>query len=516
MFTTADLQFIASKGIDLKVIEQQIEHFKTGFPFAQIQKAATIGDGIIEVEEEAQERYINIYNETSKALEVYKFVPASGAASRMFKDLFSFMDSYKGTEEEENAFLANKSSKSMNTFFNRLKDFAFYEDLKKTVAASGEDLDALVADKAYTTVLKALLTETGLDYGNLPKGLLQFHNYENGSRTPLEEHLVEGAHYCKGADGKVCVHFTVSPNHRTKFLELIEAVKTDYESVYNCKFIITLSEQHASTDTIAVTMDNTPFRLEDGEILFRPGGHGALIQNVNDLQADLVFIKNIDNVVPDRLKATTYQYKKILGGVLLDYQARIFDYLHQLENTATASKDLIEAIATFLEKELCTVFPSAYADLSDEAKTAYLFAKLNRPIKVCGMVKNEGEPGGGPFWTVNSDDTVSLQIIESAQIDMDDASQASIMQNASHFNPVDLVCGLKNYKGEKFDLAKYLDPNTGFIAYKSHDGRDLKAQELPGLWNGAMADWNTLFVEVPIITFNPVKIVQDLLREQHQ
>ena len=516
MFTQSDLDFIQSKGIDQKVIEQQIENFKTGFPFAQIEKAATIGDGLIQVNETERQHYINTYNEKSRKLDVYKFVPASGAASRMFKDLFSFMENYTGSDEQYEAFLADKSSKSMYALFNQLKDFAFYGDLKTALNATGQDIDALLESKSYTQILKALLTDVGLDYGNLPKGLLQFHNYENGSRTPLEEHLVEGAKYCKGDDGKVFLHFTVSPNHRAKFLELINEVKAAYEKTYDCGFIISLSEQHPATDTIAVNMDDTPFRLDNGDVLFRPGGHGALIQNVDGLDADLVFIKNIDNVVPDRIKETTYQYKKVLGGVLLSFQERIFDYLKQLENTNEATQNALNEVENFLQKELCTTFPSSYASLSNQEKTAYLFSKLNRPIKVCGMVKNEGEPGGGPFWTVNSDQTVSLQIIESAQIDTADASQSAIMQNSSHFNPVDLACGLKNYKGKKFDLLNYSDPNTGFIAYKSKDGRELKAQELPGLWNGAMADWNTLFVEVPIITFNPVKVVQDLLREQHQ
>lgn len=515
-FTKKDLEQIQSKGMRVSDVEQQIENFKTGFPFAQIEKAATIGDGIIQVNDDELAAYIDTYHEKSRHLDVYKFVPASGAASRMFKALFAFMANYKGTPEEYEAFLADKRSKSMYAFFNQIKDFACYEDLKNAIAATGGNIDTLLKNKEYPAILKALLTEDGLGYGSLPKGLLQFHNYENGSRTPLEEHLVEGANYCKGDDKKVFLHFTVSPQHRAKFLELIDEVKADYEAKYDAEFIISLSEQHPATDTIAVNMDNSPFRLDDESILFRPGGHGALLQNVDALDADLVFIKNIDNVVPDRIKEPTYQYKKVLGGVLLAFQERIFNYLNQLEGVEEANEALRTEIETFFTSELATIFPDNYQDLSASAKTKYLFDKLNRPIKVCGMVKNEGEPGGGPFWTRNSDDTVSLQIIESAQINKDNADQLAIMQNSSHFNPVDLACGLKNYKGEQFELLKFRDPNTGFIAYKSKDGRELKAQELPGLWNGAMADWNTLFVEVPIITFNPVKVVQDLLRAQHQ
>ncbi|MGB0864090.1 MAG: DUF4301 family protein [Saprospiraceae bacterium] len=515
-FTQKDLTQIANKGMTVTAVEEQINNFKTGFPFANIQKAATIGDGILQISEAEQKKYVDLYNETSKALDVYKFVPASGAASRMFKQLFAFMENYKGTAQEEEAFLADKSSKSMYAFFNEIKDFAFYNDLKAVLVTSGENIETLLENKDYTTILKALLTEAGLNYGNLPKGLLKFHAYDKSNRTPLEEHLVEGANYCKGDDGKVYLHFTVSPSHREKFLELIDEVKADYEKAFDCKFIITLSEQHSATDTIAVNMDNTPFRKGDESILFRPGGHGALLQNVNDLKADLVFVKNIDNVVPDRIKAPTYQYKQVLGGVLLSYQSRIFDFLKGLEGIETASADTIKTIETFFTSEICFAFPAEYNGLSDTEKTKYLFTKLNRPIKVCGMVKNEGEPGGGPFWTLNSDGTTSLQIIESAQIDTKNEVQSEIMQNSSHFNPVDLACGLRNYKGEDFDLLKFRDPNTGFIVYKSSDGKELKAQELPGLWNGAMADWNTLFVEVPIITFNPVKVVQDLLRDQHQ
>lgn len=514
IFSTQDLAQLKANGMTVEAIEQQIENFKTGFPFADIQKAATIGDGLLRMTNDEETAFVNQYDAASKNLTVYKFVPASGAASRMFKELFSFMKNYKGTAAEEAAFLAKTGSTSMFSFFKNLKDFAFYNDLKAAMTANGKDLETALSNKEYPAILSALLTENGLDYGGLPKGLLKFHKYGSAARTPLEEHLVEGANYCKGEDGKVYLHFTVSPQHREKFLALIAEVQSDYEALYDCQYVITLSEQHISTDTIAVNMDNTPFRLADGSILFRPGGHGALLQNVNALVADLVFIKNIDNVVPDRLKAPTFQFKKILGGVLLAFQTRIFEYARQL-NATEPSAVLLAEIQSFFEKELSTNMPSDFEGKPLSAKAAYLAEKLNRPIRVCGMVKNEGEPGGGPFWTKNTDGTVSLQIIESAQIDLENEGQAAIMKNSSHFNPVDLACGLKNYKGEKFDLLKYSDPNTGFIAYKSQDGKELKAQELPGLWNGAMADWNTLFVEVPIETFNPVKIVQDLLRPQH-
>lgn len=516
MFTDKDLQQMQQKGINLDVVEQQIENFKTGFPFADIVKAATINDGIIKVEEADQPRLIELYDAKSQPLTIYKFVPASGAASRMFKASFAFMGSYKGTPEEQEAFQADQGRKSMYAFFAGIRNFAFYDDLAAAITAKDQDIETLLENKDYATILRFLLTDEGLGYGSLPKGVLKFHRYEDGTRTPVEEHMIEGANYAKGNDGKVFLHFTVSPEHREKFLAVVAEVKEVYETKWACEFVISLSEQHPATDTIAVNMDNTPFRLSSGDILFRPGGHGALLQNVNDLDADVVFIKNIDNVVPDRIKDITYQYKKILGGVLLDYQQKIYDYARQLEGATAVDATLLAEIEAFYNNDLCTQFADNYVALSDAEKTAYLYSMLNRPTKVCGMVKNEGEPGGGPFWTRNSDGTVSLQIIESAQIDKKNEAQYAIMQNASHFNPVDLACSLKNHKGEAFDLMQFRDPVTGFIAYKSKEGRELKAQELPGLWNGAMAHWNTLFVEVPIETFNPVKIVQDLLRPQHQ
>ena len=515
-FSTKDLQQFQDKGITVAQVKQQIQNFIAGFPFMQLQKAATIGEGLLRIEDANQTAYLEKYETAIQDLTVCKFVPASGAASRMFKASFAFMNGFDGSETAYKSYLSDNSFYSDQNFFVRIKDFAFYDDLKGTLAEQGHDIEQLIENKDFSTVLKALLTEDGMDYGALPKGLLKFHRYDNEVRTPVEEHLIEGAEYCKDKNGQVYLHFTVSPQHRAKFLAKLAEVQSDYEARYNAKFDISLSEQEPYTDTLAVDMENAPFRLEDGSILFRPGGHGALIENLNRIDADIVFIKNIDNVVPDRFKETTYTYKKLIGGVLVDIQNQIFTYLLDLEAQTTVNESLIADIEVFYQTTLSTVFPAAYEALSLAEKQSYLMQKLNRPIRVCGMVKNEGEPGGGPFWTTNSDDSVSLHIVESAQINKEDATQKDIMSNSSHFNPVDVVCGLKNYKGEKFDLLQFRDPQTGFIAYKSKNGRDLKAQELPGLWNGAMADWNTLFVEVPIITFNPVKKVNDLLRDEHQ
>lgn len=504
MFTDTDHQLLTEKGISKEAVQQQLTYFEEGFPYTKVNRAATIGDGIIALDDNSLERYVDLYERQSKQLAVCKFVPASGAASRMFKSIFAYVDSDEGIDKHPKA----------KQIIEQLEHLAFREDLAETLKAQSKDLEQLLAQKDYRSILSALLKEDGLSYGQLPKGLLQFHQYSKRTRTPLEEHLVEGANYCQNAKGDVHLHFTVSPEHQTHFEQRLKEEQKRYEKKLDVSYDIDFSQQQPYTDTIAVDMDNQPFRLEDGTVLFRPGGHGALIENLNQLDADVVFIKNIDNVVPDHLKEDTYQYKKAIGGVLLELRSRIFYYLQRLEQEVT--QDVRVEIERFLEEDLFLALPKHYHALLGNEKKAWLHQKLNRPIRVCGMVKNEGEPGGGPFFAENPDGTVSLQIVESAQIDPDDEKQMELQKTASHFNPVDLVCALKNYKGEKFELTKYVNHQQGFIAEKSKEGRKLKALELPGLWNGAMADWNTLFVEVPISTFNPVKEVNDLLRDTHQ
>ena len=504
-FTEQDQDQIMVQGVSLDQIDQQINHFVQGFPYLNVIKAATIGDGIIRVEENQLPTYIHRFDEAAHERELVKFVPASGAATRMFKSLFAALD--------------GKSDKSVDEVFARIKDFAFYEDLKEAMAAKGQDLDKATAENNWQlplrqTILNFLLTNEGLDYGSLPKGLLKFHRYADGPRTPVEEHLVEGAAYAN-SDGLVKIHFTVSPEHRDRFEQLIEAQRADYEAWLGVTFDVTFSEQKKSTDTISVNMDNSPFRNADGSLLFRPAGHGALIENLNDIQADIVFIKNIDNVVPDYLKEPTVTYKKVLAAVLLDAQQQIARLQGLLESDDVSDGYLAEA-DELLRRTLFTLPPDNFDELTKPEKLEYYRRKLDRPVRVCGMVKNVGEPGGGPFWAKNGDGSVSLQVVESAQIDLANPAQKAIFDEATHFNPVDLVCGLKDRNGRKYDLPAYRDPQTGFITAKSKDGKDLKAQELPGLWNGAMADWNTIFVEVPLITFNPVKTVNDLLRREHQ
>ena len=509
MFTDQDLKQIKGRGSTLAAVKEQIQNFKNGFPWLEILRPATVNAGIIRLNEEKLNEYVQSYEALLPLKKVIKFVPASGAASRMFKALFSFMDKAEKTDNQETIL---QNDKDVKTFFEKLNDFAFIEELAKSLGGRAE-MESLIQNKNYAKILKYLLTEDGLNYGALPKALLTFHKYENGTRTALEEHLVEGANYCAGEGNKVYIHLTVSPEHEEGFKKKINAVKADYETMFGVSFDISFSRQKPSTDTVAVDLEDNPFRKEDGSVLFRPGGHGALIENLNELDADIVFIKNIDNVVPDRLKAETYTYKKALAGVLLHYQQGVFDYLQKLENPDT---NLIAEVESFLRNELATQQPDGFNNWIESKKLDYLKAKLNRPLRVCGMVKNEGEPGGGPFWSRNSDRTASLQIAESAQIDMDDPAKKGIATSATHFNPVDLVCATRDRHGKPFDLLQYRDPKTGFISSKSLNGRELKALELPGLWNGAMSDWNTLFVEVPIVTFNPVKTVNDLLRDQHQ
>jgi len=506
MMTTTDEIILNKKGIHANQIQEQLKSFETGFPYLDIRGAAEPGKGIVLVTEQDIPFLLNQWQEYQKTdATILKFVPASGAASRMFKDLFEFIESKN-----------NKPSNSFETkFFNDIEKFAFYDDLNKVcIKNEGQTIDELIINNQYNLIVENLLFEKGLNYGSLPKGLLKFHSYPAENRTPMQEHMAEGALYALNASGKVNIHFTVSKEHRTFFEKHVEESFSQFENKYNVSYNISFSEQKPSTDTIAATEKNEPFRDKDGELVFRPGGHGALIENLNDLNGDIIFIKNIDNVVPDQLKESTVKYKKIIAGMLVSLQRQCFGYLNELEND-TISKAKLAIMAQFCEVRLNNHHPQINS-LSEIELRKYLFKKLNRPIRVCGMVKNVGEPGGGPFLTVNTDGTVSPQILESSQIDMSNPVDKTIMMNSTHFNPVDLVCSVKDYLGKKFDLLKYVDKNTGFISQKSKNGNPLKALELPGLWNGAMSDWNTIFVEVPIDTFNPVKTVNDLLRPQHQ
>lgn len=445
MFTQSDIQQLEARGISLEKAEQQLESFRTGFPSLDIVSAASVKNGILAPKKAEQEQYIEAWNNyLAEDHKILKFVPASGAASRMFKNLFEYLDN--GVE-----------TPFIQEFLGNIDKFAFGPEL---------------AGKSGQEAVSYLLND--MNYGKLPKGLLLFHSYKDGARTPALEHLVEGALYAS-SNGKVALHFTVSHEHLPLFRQHVAENLKKFQDKYGVTYDVTFSEQLPSTDTLAANPDGTPFRTSDGKLLFRPGGHGALIENLNQQDADIVFVKNIDNVVPDRLKKDTVRYKQILAGVLVTEQKRVFDLLKN-------------------------------GNLSEEEK-----AKLNRPIRVCGVVKNTGEPGGGPFLVREADGSITCQILESSQIE-----NKELMATATHFNPVDLVCAIKDYEGNRFNLPDFVDPATGFISNKSKDGKELLALELPGLWNGAMSRWNTIFVEVPVSTFNPVKTVNDLLREQHQ
>jgi len=506
MLTNNDLELLKQKGITEEKIRTQLNAFVTGFPFLTIISPATPDQGLLQPESEEICAYLECWDQyLNGTASIVKFVPASGAASRMFKDLFEFLD---GESE-----LPVKPAEIQ--FFEQIEHFAFYEKLNAAcIAHAGMGIPQLMQENKHKIIVGLLLNTEGLNYGSLPKGLLQFHRYEATSRTPFEEHLSEGALYAMNKQNEVNIHFTVSSEHRMLFEAHLNEVKESYESLLKARLHVSFSEQKPSTDTIAANESNEAFRDDDGKLVFRPGGHGALIENLNDLDADIIFVKNIDNVVPDARKNPTVIYKKMLAGILVQLQEKSFGYLREMEE-GQLSDEALWQIADFCEHELNNIHP-AIASLEGADLQQYLYEKLNRPMRVCGMVPNTGEPGGGPFLTVNADGTLSPQILESSQIDLKNPEEKEKMMRSTHFNPVDLVCAVRNHKGEKYNLLQYVDHTTGFISLKSKGGKELKALELPGLWNGSMSDWNTIFVEVPLETFNPVKTVNDLLRQEHQ
>ena len=514
-FSPADSEQFKSKGLEISRVISQISNYRSGFPYIILDSPATIKYGIIKCEKKKLQFYVEVFENRGRKKELLKFVPASGAASRMFKELFECYYELKNSDDKPQNDLLEKYP-GVKQVFDRINDFAFFNELKTKFESNGKEFSKPVNPSDYELLLELLLEEKGLNYGNLPKGLLLFHMYKDRSRTSFEEHLVEGSHHCKDNKNLVKIHFTVSVEYIELFQKKFADRKNLLENELSSQFEIEFSIQQPFTDTIAVDMDNLPFREADGSLLFRPGGHGALLENLNQLNADIIFIKNIDNIIPDRLRTATVFYKKCLAGILLEYQEKIFNYLFFLDGANKPGKEKIDELEQFLKNRLCVRPPAGYHDLVVKEKLDYIRKKLNRPLRVCGMVVNEGEPGGGPFFAVNPDGSVSLQVVETSQIDMDNPEQKKIVKSSTHFNPVDLICGIKDYKGKKFDLLKFRDPKTGFISKKSKDGRELKAQELPGLWNGAMSDWNTIFVETPIETFNPVKTINDLLRENHQ
>ena len=503
MISTSDLDQMKALGISQEDIEKQRQFFVNGFPPLPIIGNVADGDGVRKISEDEIPELIESWDKACENLDVQKFVPASGAASRMFKALYAFVNADSPALDDHPA---------AKEFVEKITDFAFYEDLIQALDKAGYDFEKLMAGEAYQLIVAYVLNEEGLNYGFLPKGLLKFHNYDAGSRTAAEEHLAEAAEYAVSKGKDIYIHFTVSPQHKELFASHLEDARKPFEERYGVTYHITFSEQDPSTNTMAVDFENEPFRLDDGSILFRPAGHGALLKNLNALDSDVVLIKNIDNIVPDRIKDATFTYKKLLGALLVRYQTKTFEYLRKLDDVDLVTDNLISEIEDFLAHSVFYRLSPEYAGLSLKDKIATLHGVLNRPIRVCGMVVNTGATGGGPFWVENGDGSASLQIVETAQMDMEDPKIKSLLSGANYFNPVDLVCGLKDYKGNAFDLMHYRDDNTGIITEKSMGGRNLKALELPGLWNGSMADWLTVFMEVPAITFNPVKSVNDLSR----
>ena len=504
-WSAGDRKRIAAEGLTVEEADRQLALFRRGVSPVRLIRPCRAGDGIILLTPAEQERLRAAYAESLRTKRIMKFVPASGAASRMFKEWYKVLhEGGFATEAERDHFVRN------------LKRYPFFPDLDEIFTARGLNLDDLVGKRMEGTILRFILMAEGLNYGELPKALLKFHTYPGGCRTALEEHLVEATLYARDAQGCARLHLTVSREHEQAVREHLSRVVGDYEAGSGTVFEIGISRQEKATNTLAVDPGNRPFRDAKGELVFRPGGHGALLTNLDALDADVIFLKNIDNVVPDHLKPETIRWKQILGGALVTLQNGISQRLHLLESGDAGDEDLRE-IASFCREKLLLDTPPAFERRSPGERRSFLFRRLNRPLRICGMVKNEGEPGGGPFWVGDPDgsEVPSLQIIEGAQIDGNDPRQRDIWASATHFNPVDLVCGVRDYRGEKFPLMQFADPALAIIARKSEQGRELMALERPGLWNGSMAFWNSLFVEVPLATFNPVKTVSDLLRPQH-
>ncbi len=511
MFSDKDTQQIINHGLTVEKVNNQIEIIKSGMIYSNLVEAATIGNGILKIDAEKQQDYIDRFESNRNQLSIVKFVPASGAATRMFKFLFQFLENYKSEVPIE---LYAQKNNAVSVFLNGLEKFPFYETVREKVVQTMPNFNSLTLGEQCVLFVKTMLDANQLNYSFYPKGLLPFHKYKNDVSTAFKEHLIEATMYAS-SNNQANLHFTISEAHKAMFEKELKLVKEPLETETNTKFNVSFSYQDKSTDAIAITSSDKLYRTEDNKLLFRPSGHGALIENLNALDFDFIFIKNIDNIVVLEQNIAVSNYKKMLAGILLQIQTQTFKYLNKLEDDEI-SEDEVNNIELFVINRINVEIDEAYNAYTLKEKRDYLHHKLNRPIRVCGMVKNEGEPGGGPFWVKDNNGTVSLQIVEFAQIDIENQSQKSIVDNATHFNPTDLVCAVKDYKGNKFDLTKYVDPDAAFITLKSQNGVDIKALELPGLWNGSMAHWNSIFVEIPVSTFNPVKTVNDLLKPAHQ
>ena len=510
-FTPLDFAQIQEHGILLQNIQNQLDFFKNGIAKTVLVEPATVSNGILKLSENDFQQKADFFDANKSNFKLVKFVPASGAASRMFKFLSEFLNDFDVENESINAYVNRKKDNELLIFIVGLEKFPFFKKVDAKLKEIFSDFDNLESDYKNFNFIKMLLSKEHFDFANKPKAILPFHKYSTHVASPIEEHLYECVYY-SSSNGISNLHFTVSETHQKDFENIINAIKGEIEKETDTKINISFSYQNKKTDAISVDFFNRPFRDASGKLTFRPGGHGALIENLNNLDADIIFIKNIDNVIQNH-KEINILYKKVLAGILIELQQQIFNYLNDIEKNEEV--DLSEIIA-FAQKSLNIKFPDGFSKYTLENKISFVQNILDRPIRICGMVKNEGDTGGGPFWVRDSEGTVSLQIVETSQIDLANADQARILANATHFNPVDLVCGLKNHRNQKFDLAQFVDHNSGFIVEKNKDGAPLKGYELPGLWNGAMAKWITVFVEVPLTTFNPVKTVNDLLKPAHQ
>jgi len=515
-FTTADVKQLHGRGVSVEDAERQLELLREPTHHARLVRACTIDDGIVQLEESDIAELHAIHADAAKEGRLQKLVPASGAATRMFKSLLRYHNGPLGNSPWDDvvatAGAGDQDAAELVAFVEQLPKFACHEDLRQLLSSRGDDIDALAGAGRFAPILDALLGPAGLDYASRPKGLLKFHRYDDGGRTAFEEHLVEAGDYARDGNGMSRLHLTVSRGHRRAF----EAVaRSTTRRRADTRFDISYSEQKRSTDTLSLTGSDRPLRDDAGHLMLRPSGHGALIENLHDLQADLVFIKNIDNVQPDRTKPVTSYWKRALCGYLVQLQREVFRYLDALREPKP-SESLIDQARVFARECMNLNVEGQTAPMSYQSVRALLISKLNRPLRVCGVVRNTGEPGGGPFWVKADNGTVSLQIVETSQVAPDDATQQQTLRSATHFNPVDLICGVRDFEGRPFDLKRFVDQRAVIVTAKSHVGRELRVLERPGLWNGAMAHWNTMFVEVPIATFTPVKTVCDLLRPEHQ
>lgn len=509
--SAADVADLDARGISPETAAAQFRLYAQPPPPARLVRACTPGDGIRCLGEEQAHGYASRYDEQARSLAVAKFIPASGAASRMFRALLAALESpalRMRADFEASAAAGDADARAVVEFLTGLRRFAFYPALAAELSRDGIEIDAAAVSNV-PAVLSALLEDGALSYASLPKGLLAFHGHGAHIRTAFEEHLAEAAAYARGAGDLCRLHFTVSSEHEGRFRGLLASVQARYEEHYGVRYEVEFSHQKPSTDTIAVDPQGRPFRSKNGRLLFRPAGHGALIENLGEVGAELLFVKNIDNVAAEALLPLTALWKRALAGVLLELRGEVFAHRRAIETGGSAA---VTAALEFLRKQFGFETPEAAPhELATIAAGA-----LDRPLRACGMVSSDSDPGGGPFWVADRSGGVSVQVVETSQVDRSDPAQKAILASARHFNPVDLVCVIRDWKGRPFDLSHFIDHQAVFIAEKSQDGRPLRSLERPGLWNGAMAGWNSVFVEVPAATFNPVKTVNDLLLPAHQ